>query len=287
MAENAGTNAPPQSLESKVERLRQLTTEIDSATFRETKWLRRGYDERDVDDYLDYIVATVNDLIKEIAQMGGSGPVAAKPQARVAPQEPFSIPDKSDANQGPQEVDAGPKASDDSAGSTTQIGSNSGPGTQLAAPPVRAEGDGAGNDEGDQPRRDDSTAKPVKGWGRSVDTPAPSVAPSQEAVASTRPSPNAVNDGPGPQIQASLSVHERVSGGADTEVLARQEVAAVRVDLPMSHVAEASLGVDRHIPEYGRPELSEGSQVDLDWTPMRVRNSGTGRAPTIAPSQDS
>ncbi|MCE7882606.1 MAG: DivIVA domain-containing protein [Actinobacteria bacterium ATB1] len=45
------------------ERLVELAEEIEHSTFRETKWSRRGYSEKDVDDFLDYVVDVIAGLL--------------------------------------------------------------------------------------------------------------------------------------------------------------------------------------------------------------------------------
>lgn len=44
-------------------RLVELAEEIEHSTFRETKWSRRGYSEKDVDDFLDYVVDVIAGLL--------------------------------------------------------------------------------------------------------------------------------------------------------------------------------------------------------------------------------
>ncbi|MCC7078999.1 MAG: DivIVA domain-containing protein [Acidimicrobiia bacterium] len=44
-------------------RLVELAEEIEHSTFRETKWGRRGYAEKDVDDFLDYVVDVLAGLL--------------------------------------------------------------------------------------------------------------------------------------------------------------------------------------------------------------------------------
>ncbi len=44
-------------------RLAELIEEIETSSFRETKWGRRGYNERDVDDFLDYMIDVMLGLL--------------------------------------------------------------------------------------------------------------------------------------------------------------------------------------------------------------------------------
>lgn len=45
-------------------RLAELLEEIETSTFRETRWGRRGYSERDVDEFLDYLVDVLFHLLR-------------------------------------------------------------------------------------------------------------------------------------------------------------------------------------------------------------------------------
>ncbi len=46
-------------------RLAELVEEIEASTFRETKFGRRGYNERDVDDFLDYAIDVLLSIVGE------------------------------------------------------------------------------------------------------------------------------------------------------------------------------------------------------------------------------
>lgn len=85
-------SAMPQLDDALRARLAEMITEIETSTFRETKWGRRGYRERDVDDFLDYVIDVVLSLlsIDEDASAVDQAAPSEPEKATVAVAEPES-----------------------------------------------------------------------------------------------------------------------------------------------------------------------------------------------------
>lgn len=62
-------------------RVAELVEEIETSSFRETKWGRRGYSEREVDEFLDYLVDVLFALLS-----------SATPELAGAEAEPEVLP---------------------------------------------------------------------------------------------------------------------------------------------------------------------------------------------------
>lgn len=67
-------------------RMAELVEEIETSSFRETKWGRRGYSEREVDDFLDYLVDVLFGLLSTpvpaaVAPGSGVAAFAGEPEA--------------------------------------------------------------------------------------------------------------------------------------------------------------------------------------------------------------
>ena len=77
-------------------RLAQIVEEIDASTFRETKWGHRGYNERDVDEFLDYLIDVIAGLIgvpadQVVAAVSDAAPVAAQPSGVTVQDAPGDV----------------------------------------------------------------------------------------------------------------------------------------------------------------------------------------------------
>jgi DivIVA domain-containing protein len=76
-------------------RLAQIVEEIDASTFRETKWGHRGYNERDVDEFLDYLIDVIAGLIgvpadQVVAAVSDAAP-AAQPSGVTVQERPGDV----------------------------------------------------------------------------------------------------------------------------------------------------------------------------------------------------
>lgn len=77
-------------------RLAQIVEEIDASTFRESKWGHRGYNERDVDEFLDYLIDVIAGLIgvpadQVVAAVSDAAPVAAQPSGVTVQDAPGDV----------------------------------------------------------------------------------------------------------------------------------------------------------------------------------------------------
>lgn len=119
-------------------RVAELVEEIETSSFRETKWGRRGYSEREVDDFLDYLVDVLFALLS--ASTPGyataepdtvlAGAEASDPTSGLAGAEPEPVPEVAPL----EETELHPLPSDD-----TEIVEPSEPQGQAEPAPTAAE----------------------------------------------------------------------------------------------------------------------------------------------------
>lgn len=89
-------------------RVAELVEEIETSSFRETKWGRRGYSEREVDDFLDYLVDVLFALLSSASTPGFAG-VDSEPEVLPLEETELHVP-ASDETEPVAPLDAAPEA---------------------------------------------------------------------------------------------------------------------------------------------------------------------------------